>query len=154
MSTEITWSCKNFHQLDNEELYQALKLRSKVFVVEQDCVYEDLDDMDQQAYHLVGYQDGRLLCYARLFEPGIKYPAASIGRVISSNEVRGKGYGKLLMLEAIRSCSNLWPDTAVSISAQQHLENFYQSIGFETVSEPYMEDGIPHIEMCKSANAE
>ncbi len=153
MKEQIIWSCRHFDQLGSHDLYQILQLRTEVFVIEQDCVYQDMDGMDQQAHHLTGSQDGQLLFYARLFPPGIKYPQVSIGRVISSDSVRGKGYGRLLMNEAITQCTQLWPDTDISISAQHHLEKFYKSLGFETVSQPYLEDGIPHIEMHRSTHA-
>ena len=152
MNDEISWDCRHFDQLDSNELYCILQLRTEVFVLEQDCVYQDMDGMDQQAYHLSGTVDGQLRFYARLFPPGIKYPQASIGRVISSDAARGKGYGRALMNAAVENCMRLWPDKDIAISAQQHLEDFYQSVGFETASEPYMEDGIPHIQMRTKAH--
>ena len=143
---EIT--CQSFDELSNSDLYDMLKLRSAVFVVEQDCVFPDMDDYDQQAQHILLKVDDRLVAYARLLAAGTKYQGGpSIGRVVTDESVRRDGYGRILMSAAVARCRELWPGETVIISAQQYLENFYCSFGFTTVSEPYLEDGIYHLEM-------
>lgn len=153
MDSDITWQCSTFDELQGRQLYQILQLRAEVFVIEQDCIYQDMDDNDQQASHLAGYRNDELICYARLLPPGLKYTGASIGRVITRQSVRGEGLGMVLMQQAISHCQQHWPGKGISISAQQHLEKFYQSLGFSTQSDPYDEDGIPHIEMLLQAPA-
>jgi ElaA protein len=140
--------CKSFEELTTIELYALLQLRSEVFVVEQDCVYQDVDGYDQSAMHLLMYLDDALCAYSRLIPPGIKYESASLGRVVTRRSARGGGHGKALMQSAMTHCKRLWPHNGLTISAQAYLEKFYQSLGFETDSEPYMEDDIPHIKMC------
>ncbi|PCJ23582.1 MAG: GNAT family N-acetyltransferase [SAR86 cluster bacterium] len=147
MSLNIVWTSCKFDELQLSQLYEIMQLRSAVFVVEQNCVYQDIDDSDQQAYHICGYSEQKLVCYSRLLPPGFKYPGSSIGRVITHQNYRGDGLGKTLMQKSISCCYKSWPDHNVVISAQQHLEKFYNSLGFCKQSEPYMEDGIPHIEM-------
>lgn len=147
MTDDISWSCCKFSELENHRLYQILRLRSEVFVVEQDCAYQDMDDCDQSALHVSGQLDEKLVCYARLLPPGLKYDGSSIGRVITSLEVRGEGYGKQLITKCIGYCRQRWAGESITISAQHHLENFYSGFGFGTASEPYLEDGIPHIRM-------
>lgn len=144
---EIKWTYLPFAQLSLSSLYALLRLRVEVFVVEQNCVYQDLDNYDKQASHLFGEQNEKMIACARLLAPGVKYPAASIGRVATAADVRGSGSGRELMQMAISHCTKQWPAAGISISAQAYLESFYNSLGFETVSAPYMEDGIPHIEM-------
>lgn len=143
----IKWTCLPFAQLSPASLYALLRLRAEVFIVEQNCVYQDLDNYDQQALHLFGEQGERVIACARLLAPGVKYPAASIGRVTTALGTRGTGSGRELMQIAISHCTKQWPAAGISISAQAYLESFYNSLGFKTVSAPYMEDGIPHIEM-------
>lgn len=140
--------CQSFHELSNDDLYDLLRLRSAVFVVEQDCVYLDTDGYDQSAMHLLLKSEGKLLAYARLLPAGTKYPTSpSIGRVLTDQSVRRDGFGKVLVSAAIAECRKLWPGQTIIISAQQYLENFYRSFGFNIESEPYLEDGIPHLEM-------
>ena len=115
--------------------------------MEQECAYQDMDGCDQQALHVTATRDTELLCYARLLPPGVKYQTLSVGRVITQQSIRSAGFGKLLMDKALEYCQHHWPDQAVTISAQQHLETFYCELGFVTESEPYLEDGIPHIQM-------
>ena len=146
-NSPVNWLCSKFDSLSTAELYEILRLRAEVFVVEQNCPYQDLDGKDQVAFHLLGLVDSSLCCYSRLLPPGVNYPEASIGRVITSSLVRGGGFGRLLLQESIRQCQLLWPGQAITISAQQHLEKFYQENGFVTKSAPYPEDGIPHIKM-------
>lgn len=146
----MNWTIKAFEELTIHELYEVLHLRNEIFVVEQRCTYQDLDYSDQKALHLMGRnEDGRLVTYARLFGPGIKYPEASIGRVITSQLARGKGTGRQLMEKAIAALEKTYGKGPVKISAQQYLHRFYTSLGFEQTSDSYMEDGIPHIEMVK-----
>lgn len=146
-SSSIIWQCSKFDALQNRQLYQILQLRAEVFVIEQDCIYQDLDDNDQEAHHLTASRDNALICYTRLLPPGVKYTGASIGRVMIRQHFRGEGLGKLLMRQSIDYCHETWPGQPISISAQQHLQQFYNSLGFSTQSEPYDEDGIPHVEM-------
>ncbi|MSR12735.1 MAG: GNAT family N-acetyltransferase [Gammaproteobacteria bacterium] len=151
--TAIKWTCQAFEQLQPAQLYSILRLRTEVFVIEQDCVYQDMDNFDSQALHLCGSQDSILTCYARLFAPGVKYPGASIGRVVTAPQARGTGLGRELMWQALEQCHRAWPGAAITISAQHHLERFYNSVDFKTVSAPYLEDGIPHVEMTRAAVA-
>ncbi|MFT4889066.1 MAG: ElaA protein [Pseudohongiellaceae bacterium] len=139
--------CKAFSELTTIELYALLQLRSEVFVVEQNCVYQDVDGYDQIAQHLLMYLGDELCAYSRLIPPGIKYESASLGRVVTRGSARGGGHGKALMKSAIAHCKRLWPQASLTISAQAYLEKFYQDIGFKVESEPYMEDDIPHIQM-------
>ncbi len=142
------WRCLPFSALTTRELYRILAARSEVFVVEQDCVYQDPDDHDQSAFHVWAQSDGQqLAAYLRILPPGEKYPEASIGRVLTRVAWRGVGLGRTLMRQGIENCQRLFPDTPLRISAQAHLENFYGSFGFIPISAPYDEDGIPHIEM-------
>lgn len=133
--------------LEPAELYDVLKLRVDVFVVEQNCPYPDLDGKDGEAYHLRLLDGKTLIAYARLFAPETDASAARIGRVIVSPGRRGEGLGPVLMAEAIAACKKLYGDVTIEISAQSHLQRFYGSSGFTTISEEYLEDGIPHVEM-------
>ena len=147
MNTDITWTTKPFEQLTPYELYAILQLRNEVFVVEQDCVYQDADNKDFSCHHLCAWQDGKLAAYARLVPPGLSYDEMSIGRVITSPHTRGTGLGKTLITEAIRGCHNLFGPAPIRISAQLYLQRFYSGFGFAATSDVYMEDNIPHIEM-------
>lgn len=143
-----TFVWKPFAQLDNAELYALLKLRSAVFVVEQNCVFLDLDDHDQNAEHLLMRDaGGALVGYSRLLPPGEKYEEPSIGRVVVSPSVRSTGAGRRLMAESVRGARARYPTLPNLIWAQHHLERFYQSFGFVTETEPELEDGIPHVKM-------
>ncbi len=152
VQSSLSWLCSSFESLTTSELYEILRLRAEVFVVEQDCPYQDLDNKDQLGFHLLGREGSSLSCYARLLPPGVNYPEASIGRVVTSTSVRGSGLGRLLLRESIRQCQILWPGKDITISAQHHLEKFYQEFAFTTESEPYSEDGIPHIRMHRSGS--
>tara|TARA_B100001057_G_scaffold275501_1_gene275774 strand:- start:145 stop:594 length:450 start_codon:yes stop_codon:yes gene_type:complete len=147
---ELTLMCKTFEQLSLNELYAILRLRSEVFVVEQKCVYQDVDSYDEAAFHVMGMVQGELSFYARLLSPDIKYRTAAIGRVVADRASRRKGYGKELMDFAIKQCEDLWPNRGITISAQEYLEGFYQRLGFVTTSAPYLEDEITHIKMMRS----
>ena len=149
MSQEIKWKIKPFNALSLAELYEVLELRSLVFVVEQNCVYQDIDHKDQKAVHLLGEVEGKLVAYARLFDAGIYFENASIGRVIVHPEARAKKYGHELMRVAIEQIKNLFNKENITISAQLYLQKFYESHGFMPTSEVYLEDDIPHIEMKK-----
>jgi ElaA protein len=147
----MRWTTLPFAELSPFQLYDLLALRSAVFVVEQNCVFQDPDGLDSQAWHLLGHdEDGALAAYARLLPPGVKAPEAVIGRVITSAAARGSGQGRQLMSQAVAGCERLWPSQPITLHAQARLEGFYASFGFVTVSAPYIEDGIPHIEMRKT----
>lgn len=141
------WICKKFEELTVTELYEIMKLRSQVFVVEQNCVYLDADDKDLKAYHLFTYIDNNIAAYARLLPTLVSYIEASIGRVITSPYYRKKGLGVLLMQQGIKQIFQLYNTTAIKIGAQLYLKNFYENLGFQQTSAPYDEDGIAHIEM-------
>lgn len=145
MSTE--WIIKRFETLSAQELYQLLKLRSEVFVVEQNCVYLDIDDKDQKALHLFGLTDGKMVAYARLFKPNDYFENASIGRVVTHPDFRAKKIGHELMQKAINAIEEYFGEKQITISAQLYLKKFYESHGFTQTSEMYLEDDIPHIEM-------
>ena len=143
----MRWVLKKFPELTPEELYELLRLRAAVFVVEQTCAFQDLDNKDQHCYHLLGYLEHELVAYTRLVPPGISYTAASIGRVVTSPDHRKKGYGKILMQESIATCDSLFGKQTIIIGAQCYLEAFYNSFGFVASGDIYLEDGIEHIEM-------
>lgn len=144
-----TFSCLHFDELSAAQLYEILALRQEVFVVEQNCPYQDCDGRDPDAWHLTGRdENGRLVCYTRLLPEGISYKGyTSIGRVVSSPSVRGTGAGKQLMKESIRKCVQLFGNQPVKIGAQTYLLKFYESFGFRSTGEEYLEDGIPHTKM-------
>lgn len=146
---QINWSLKKFDELTAAELYAVLQLRNEVFVVEQNCVFQDADDKDQGSFHLLGKQGEKLVAYTRLVPPGYIYSQPSIGRVVTSPSVRGQGAGKLLMDESIRFSLKLFGPLPIKIGAQLYLKKFYESFGFKQVSDEYIEDGIPHIFMLK-----
>lgn len=144
----IHWSCKRFDELSTPELYCILHLRSTVFVVEQNCVYLDTDNRDAEAYHLCGWLHNKLVAYCRLLPPGVAYPdEASIGRVVTAPAHRNSGFGQILMSKAIPQTFELFSVTSIKIGAQQYLTKFYGDLGFSIISEPYLEDGIPHVQM-------
>lgn len=146
----IDWKIKAFRELSTEELYQALRLRSEVFVVEQNCPYLDMDNADQDALHVMGYTEEGLAAYTRLFAPGIKFDMASIGRVVTAPFARNKGIGRILMQFSISTLETQWGKIPVKIGAQLYLQRFYESLGFVKSSEMYLEDQIPHIEMIRT----
>ncbi len=143
----IQWFCKHFNELGLSELYALMRLRQMVFSVEQDCAYLDADGADLDAHHVLGFEEGKLVAYARILKPGARYEQCSIGRVVTGAEIRGTGVGRELMKVALKHCAQLYPDTDVRISAQARLEKFYQSFGFASDGEPYTEDSIPHLAM-------
>lgn len=143
----INWTLKKFESLTVDELYALLQLRSEVFVVEQTCVFQDMDNKDQACYHLMGWQEGQLIACTRLVPPGVIYNIPSIGRVVTSPKARGNGIGRLLMEKSIIECDILFGQQTIKIGAQLYLLKFYSSFGFVSSSEVYLEDGIEHIEM-------
>ncbi len=147
LENNAIWNLTTFDQLSARQLYQILELRTQVFVVEQDCVYQDMDNHDQQAWHLCGVRGNELVAYLRLLGPGIKYSEPAIGRVVIRDSERGTGMGYSLMEAGMQAASSLFPGQGVRLSAQSHLEKFYRSLGFQPVGDEYLEDNIPHIEM-------
>jgi ElaA protein len=152
----LRWQWSRFDAMAPADLYAALVLRQRVFVLEQACVFVDADGADERAFHLLGWQAdpraaGRdsLVAYLRLVDPGVKFAEPSIGRVVTAPEVRGRGHGRTLMREGLAAAARQYPGRAVRIAAQQRLEGFYASLGFVTVSAPYTEDGIPHLDMLR-----
>ena len=148
---ELDWQFVPFQSLLPQQLYAALQLRGEVFMVEQNCVFQDLDGADDQAMHLLGLSDGELLAYARCFPAGVKFAEASIGRVLTRASARGLGLGHDLMREAIDRLVGQWGPQPIRIGAQAHLEGFYAQHGFVPVGQTYLEDGIPHIEMLRKS---
>ena len=150
MQLDINWTCKPFSELSPEELYTILRLRSEVFVVEQNCVYQDLDGKDKCCQHLMGWLDGQLVAYTRLVPPGVSYDEfPSIGRVVTSPDARRGGWGRLLMEKSIEKVQSLYGVSPIRIGAQLYLKTFYTSLGFIKTSDVYLEDGIEHIEMTR-----
>ena len=146
---EIKFKIKRFNELSLSELYEVLKLRSEVFVVEQNCVYLDIDGKDEKALHVLGMFGEELVAYARIFKPGDYFEEASIGRVLVKQIYRNKKWGYDLMNEAIRTTATVLNETQITISAQLYLQQFYENVGFVRTSDEYLEDAIPHIEMKK-----
>ena len=142
-------SIKNFEALTLEELYGILQLRSGVFVVEQDCVYQDLDGKDKKALHIIGTKDNTIVAYTRVFKPGDYFIEASIGRVVVKASERQYGYGYNIMMASIKAIQEHFNETTIKISAQTYLNKFYSSLGFKELGDGYLEDGIPHIGMLK-----
>jgi ElaA protein len=147
---DITWMLKKFNELSVHQLYFILQLRNEVFAIEQNCVYPDLDNKDQPSYHLMGWQNDKLIAYTRIIPPGIVYPEPSIGRVVTSPVARGSGIGKELLQQSISKVYELFGKTPIKIGAQLYLLKFYAGLGFHKTSDIYLEDGIEHIEMVKS----
>ena len=145
----IQFKIKPFNALSVQELYESLKLRADVFVVEQNCVYPDVDGKDNKALHLLGTFDGKVVAYARLFAPGYYFDNASIGRVVIDPDYRDRKWGHNLMQAAIAGIEEHYNTTAITISAQLYLKKFYESHGFVQEGEGYLEDDIPHIRMNK-----
>src|SRR5213595_1931112 len=146
----IAWLLKKFDELTPQELYSILQLRNEVFVVEQNCVFQDADDKDQNSYHLMGFINNKLVAYTRLVPPGEIYQEPSIGRVVTSPSVRKSGAGRELMNQSINEVYNLFGNRPIKIGAQLYLKGFYNSLGFQQVGDVYLEDGIEHIYMVKT----
>ena len=154
MQHAVRWVCERFDDLGVHALHDALALRCRVFILEQGP-YQDPDEADRLAWHLLGYgAQGRLLACLRIVDPGVRYPEPAIGRVVTAPEARRMGLGRALMVQGLAHCARLWPQQAVRISAQAHLQGFYGALGFAAVGAPYLEDDIPHIEMLRPAAQE
>lgn len=141
---------KYFNELSIDELHDLLQLRSEVFVVEQDCVYQDIDGKDQIALHILGFKKGNLVAYARAFKPGDYFPEAAIGRVVVHESERDSKYGYDIMKATIEAIKHNFETETIKLSAQTYLTNFYENLGFKKEGKEYLEDGIPHIAMVKS----
>ena len=148
---EVKYIWKTFAELSLDELYAIINLRQKVFIVEQDCPYIDADYADQDAFHLLAYNDKDLIGYLRAFRPGIKYDGSSLGRIVTEINSRGLGIGKEITKEGVNFLSKEYPDHEIVISAQHRLEHFYVELGFKARGEVYLEDDIDHIQMYLSA---
>jgi len=146
----IDWRFARFDELSPREIHDLFRARAAAFVVEQNCAFQDLDGVDPECWHLLGYE-GELLAYARLVPPGVKFDEPSIGRVVTTQAARGTGRGRALMKEALARAEKLWPGRPIRIGAQHRLERFYEDFGFVTSSAPYDEDGILHVEMVRPA---
>ncbi|MFM2274211.1 MAG: hypothetical protein RL211_83 [Pseudomonadota bacterium] len=143
----IAWKFVAFDELTLRELYELLQLRTEVFTVEQNCVFQDIDGADDQAMHLLGTQNNQLVAYARCFPAGVKFAEASIGRVVTRSLARGSGLGHLLIQQAVSSVCGLWGPQPIRIGAQARLKKYYSGHGFVDAGVPYVEDGIDHLEM-------
>jgi ElaA protein len=151
----LTWQWRSFSELKNNELYDLLSLRQTIFIIEQQCIYNDLDYLDQKALHLLGYKENQLVAYLRLFPKDIPYAnSLSFGRVLTAKSARGQSIGKEMIIETLRYLKQQNNITPITISAQLYLKKFYESFGFKTISEPYDEDGIPHIKMIRQCEPE
>lgn len=154
----VEWEWASFAQLSTRKLYEILLLRSEVFVLEQNCVYQDIDGLDPGSFHLLGWQPGQhgqepqLVAYLRCLPKGLKFAEASLGRVITRGNVRGSGAGRALLTEALAHMQAQWGDQVIRIAAQLYLQKFYEGFGFVACSAPFEEDGIPHIDMLRQAS--
>jgi ElaA protein len=150
-SRAIDWQWARLDALSPQDVYELLALRERVFIVEQNCPYQDADGRDAVAWHLLGWDSQglgkKLVGYARVFEAGVRCKELSIGRIVSAPEVRGTGVGGMIVNESMRRCVELWPKQTIRIAAQRRLERFYLEFGFAVDGEPYIEDGIEHIDM-------
>ena len=145
----LSWHCKKFDELTVHELYAIIRLRNEVFVVEQNCVFQDADDKDQASFHFMGWDPEKLIAYARIVPPGVIYTEASIGRVVISPAARRSGLGRELIQESIKQLFLLFGKSPIRIGAQMYLRDFYKELGFEATGKEYIEDGIDHLEMIK-----
>ena len=148
----MEWILKKFEELSVYELYAILQLRNEVFIIEQNCVYPDLDNKDQLSYHLMCWQNNKLIAYTRLLPPGIEYENPAIGRVVTSPAVRKSGIGKELMKQSIDCTDSLFGKKSITLSAQLYLKKFYESLQFTTTGKVYLVDGIEHIKMIRNAS--
>ncbi|QAZ39535.1 GNAT family N-acetyltransferase [Methylibium sp. Pch-M] len=147
---EISWHCARLHELSPLELQRIHIARQQVFAVEQNCVFQDADEVDEHSAHLAAWRaDGVLLAYARLVDPGVKYAEPSLGRVLTTAAARGTGVGRALVRRAVDHLTAAFPEQGLRISAQLRLERFYAEAGFVSIGEPYLEDDMPHIEMLR-----
>lgn len=146
----INFKIKPFNKLNTSELYQILSLRNEVFIVEQNCVYQDIDHKDQKAHHVIGYFDDEMVCYARIFKPNDYLEKASIGRVIVNPKFRKRDFGNSLVKTSIEAIESIFGESQIEISAQLYLKKFYENHGFVVIGASYLEDDIPHIKMIKA----
>ena len=149
----MLWKLKRFPDLTVDELYSILQLRSEVFIIEQNCVYQDVDGKDPAAWHLMGLEGFELIAYTRILPPGISYNDPSIGRVVTLSSNRRFGLGRELMNISIAECQNLFGKTPITLGAQSYLIHFYESLGFSVIGDEYIEDGIPHVQMTRKASS-
>lgn len=147
---KLEFQIKRFKELSGLELYELLQLRSEVFVIEQNCIYQDIDGKDEKAIHVLGKLNDKIVAYSRIFKANDYFENASIGRVVIAEEFRAKKWGHDLMLESISAIESIFGLQPITISAQLYLKKFYESHGFQQIGETYLEDGIPHIEMLKA----
>lgn len=150
----MTVEIKRFDELTTKELYEILQLRSEVFVVEQDCVYQDIDGKDEQALHIIGALKGKIVAYSRCFPPGVYFEEPAIGRVVVRKSERKKAYGHQILITSIDAIKRSFGNGRIRLSAQTYLIQFYESHGFQQVGEGYLEDGIPHIAMLRAEDNE
>lgn len=143
----MNFTAKYFSELNTTELYEILQLRSEVFVVEQVCVYQDIDFKDQKSLHIIGYKNNKIVAYTRIFKPGDYFDNASIGRVLVVASERKYGLGHELMKASITAIKKHFKVTKITVSAQKYLKKFYETHLFTQIGEEYLEDGIPHIRM-------
>ena len=142
-------SVKTFEELSNQELYDVLAIRAEVFVVEQDCAYQDPDGKDMKALHVLGKDKTKLVAYARIFGPGDYFEQASIGRIVVQKDYRSGGFGKKIVLAAQKAISECYHTDKIKLSAQSYLKDFYEDMGYKSSGEEYLEDGIPHVAMIR-----
>lgn len=147
----ITWQWCGLNELSPLQVYALLEARSAVFVVEQNCVYQDMDGLDVHALHLIGWSDTQVAACLRILAPGVKYVEPSIGRVVTTQPFRGTGTGRALLELGVARMDSDYPTLATRIGAQAYLQKFYQDFGFRTVSDVYLDDGIEHVEMLRPA---
>lgn len=146
-ATDVNWQWYRLSEFSAVQLYAVLEARVAIFVVEQNCAYQDLDGLDQDAEHLVAWSGREVAAYVRVLAPGTRFEDPSIGRIITTQKFRGSGLGREVVAKGIERTRLRYPQRPIRISAQKYLEKFYGSFGFASVSEPYLEDGIPHVEM-------
>ncbi len=143
----MSWKVKSFNELSTHDLYEMLQVRTKVFVVEQECPYLEVDGKDLHAYHLYKEENGEVVAYARLLPAGVSYNEPSIGRVLVKKAYRGRGFASELVKRGLAFMHEEWGEQPVKIQAQEYLREFYGSFGFRAITETYLDDGIPHIDM-------
>ena len=143
----MNWHLKRFDELTTKELYEILRARAEVFVVEQDCIYQDCDRKDQKSWHLFSEENGEVVSYMRIIEKGVSYPEMSMGRLLTREQHRKSGYSRETIARGLDFVVNTLGETKVRVSGQLYMKKFYESMGFRTTSEVYLEDGIEHVEM-------
>ena len=149
INVAFRWEILAFEELDIERLYAVMRLRQAIFVVEQACAYQDLDNLDQGSRHMLCWHDEELLAYQRCLPPGVSFGESSLGRIVVAPEGRGLQLGRELVQKGIKHNLSHWPDSDIQIGAQSHLEAFYNSLGFAAAGDEYIEDGIPHLHMIR-----